>query len=201
MTGGEIAQLCAVIRKMFPTINDEQMAVLSRRIGTLPIDYAQAHAALSDEMLTPTQAKVQKVAAVWNRLSRLNAPTASPGAEGWKPPHTFAEVLAYQQRSSEGHVELVQNYILGIQAKCRERMGEKYAEDHAWKLWTIWRRDLVDAGMGEHEATGWLIGNTEVERAWAEGLYRRQVAGRTRQVGRMKRLADQWAAEDARATA
>jgi hypothetical protein len=34
-----------------------------------------------------------------------------------------------------------------------------------------------------------------MERAWVDDLERRYAAGRTRQVERMKRLAEQWAAE------
>jgi len=91
----------------------------------------------------------------------------------------------------------VQNDICAIQARCRFRLGENYARDHAAMHWTRWRNDLCDAGMTRQAATDWIVANTEVEQAWVDDLEARYAAGRTRQVARMKRLAEQWAAEGA----
>jgi hypothetical protein len=189
MTGSDCINVASMIAKLFPTITPEQTLVLTKRLPELRIDYEQAIAALNEELLSPTTAKVAKVAAIWDRLKRCGASTNQPGADGWKAPETFGEVLQAQWRSGEHPAQLVQKYILGLQAKCRERQGEPYAEAHAWKQWTVWRSDLIDAGMDRESATAWLVANTEVEQAWADDLERRMEAGRDRQVARFKRMA------------
>lgn len=200
MTNQEAMDLCDKIGKLWPTtIGHDQLMVLHPRLLKLDISPEQAGLAIEEEFVSPTTAKIGKIAAIYERLQRCNAPTERAGSGEWRPPNTFGEVLQAQQQTTEHTSALVQRYILGLQERCRQRKGQAYATDHAWKQWTIWRQDLIDAGMGFADATRWLIDNTEVERAWAEGLYRNQASGRERQVERMKRLAEQWAAEEAAA--
>lgn len=178
MSQNDSIELCNLISKLWPTANDEQLMAIQPRIKDLPIDLDAAKLAVNDEYLNPSTEKVPVLARIWRRLQALAKPRREVGAVSGPPT-----------------AENVCNAIQGLLARTWERQGEAYAQSLTLKLWTIWRRDLTDAGMGYVAATAWLVENTPTEQAWVDDLDARYAAGRTRQVARLKRLAEQWAAE------
>lgn len=72
-------------------------------------------------------------------------------------------------------------------------MGEPYARDVAWKLWTTWRNELADAGMTLADATDWLVANTEVEQVWVDDLEAKYAVGRAKQAARLRKLGAEYA--------
>lgn len=179
MNAAESIELCNLINKLWPTANDVQLLALQPRLKDLPIDLAGAKLAVNDEYLNPSTEKIPVLARIWRRLQALAKPRREVGAASGPP--TAADAC---------------NAIQGLLARTWDRQGEVYARSLTWKLWTIWRRELTDAGMGYGAATDWLVENTPTEQAWVDDLEARYASGRTRQVARMKRLAEQWAAEE-----
>jgi hypothetical protein len=185
MTPHEVLEVCDKIGKLWPTVTDEMLLVLQPQLAKLPIDTAQAMAALDDEFLRPTTAKVNRIAALWQRLSAI-ASTNRQERSAPTGPRTVA---------------VVAGEVLALLARAAERQGREYARGMAWKLWTLWRRELIDAGMREADANLWLAENTPVEDAWVDDLERRLVAGRAKQTARMRKLAERWEREAQEAAA
>ena len=180
MTTPETIELCNLIGKLWPTANDAQLLAIQPRIKDLPIELANAKLAVNDEYLNPSTEKIPVLARIWRRLQDLAKPRRDVGAISGPP--TVADAC---------------NAIQGLLARTWERQGEVYVNDLTWKLWTIWRRDLTDAGMGYAAATAWLVQNTPTQQAWVDDLEARYAKGRVKQVARLKRLAEQWAEEAA----
>lgn len=197
MTSPESIELCNLIGKLWPAprVNHEQLLALQPRLKDLPIDIGQAKTAVNEEFLNPSADKVPVLARIWRRLQGIAKPRREGGGE-WRAPNTAAEVLlARMGPHAAGWTPLqaMQSVILADQARYRERHGESYAKDHAWRQWTIWRADLADAGMALDAATFWLVANTEVEQAWVDAMEAAYAKGRARQRARLERMRDDFA--------
>jgi hypothetical protein len=152
--------------KLWPTtINAEQAGVLYNRLVLLNVKLDRAHEILDAECATPTTAKIGRVAALVARFEAEH-----------RQDRTTTGIVA----GAEHPVDRLCRDILAHQARCRERIGADYARDTAWKLWSMWRNSLADAGMTLADAEAWLVENTEVEQAWVDALAGRIAAARAR---------------------
>jgi len=175
VNNAESVELCNLISNLWPAANDDQLLAIQPRLKDLPIDLNNAKLAVNDEYLNPSTEKIPVLARVWKRLQGLAKPRRDVGAIAGPP--TVADACSA---------------IQGLLARTWERQGEEYARSMTFKLWTIWRRDLTDAGMGLAAATAWLVESTPVEQAWVDDLDARYVKGRARQTERMRRLVREW---------